>query len=129
MPLVVCHSRGKSWQVFGLLVCFNCLHEAVDRAAAYPAGPQRSLDGWWLDFSCCRFVPGQSRCPWKSSVTMWQIALVLWCREARQFCKGVVWVGFLCSVRLQNFYGVENTSMLQLALAMLFDGLSLNLLL
>ncbi|GMH31799.1 hypothetical protein Nepgr_033643 [Nepenthes gracilis] len=44
--------------------------------------------------------------------------------SCRQICKGVVWVGFLRCTRLQNFHGVENTSMLQQALAMPFDGLS-----
>ncbi|GMH18519.1 hypothetical protein Nepgr_020360 [Nepenthes gracilis] len=41
--------------------------------------------------------------------------------SCRQFCICLmVRVGFLCSVRLQNFCGVENTSTLQQVLAMLF---------
>ncbi|GMH04732.1 hypothetical protein Nepgr_006572 [Nepenthes gracilis] len=44
-----------------------------------------------------------------------------------QFCNCLVGrVGFLCSVRLQNFCGVENTSMMQLVYGYaLFFGLSL----
>ncbi|GMH31810.1 hypothetical protein Nepgr_033654 [Nepenthes gracilis] len=65
----------------GSSVCFNCPDEAVTGCCISGSVSQWSLMDGGSNFSCCRFVL-LNRCPWKSSVTMWQVALVLWCREA-----------------------------------------------